>query len=79
MDTTTIATRRRGVVRFFNSAKGYGFIGRTGGRDLFMHREDLAGNNYRTLEPGQRVEYEVVSVGGRLKAANVVPLESEVR
>jgi CspA family cold shock protein len=49
-----------GTVKFFNSEKGYGFISREQGDDVFVHYSGIEGNGYRSLEEGQRVEFEVV-------------------
>jgi CspA family cold shock protein len=48
-----------GTVKWFNSEKGYGFIQREGGSDLFVHYSAIQGGGYRTLEEGQAVEFEV--------------------
>jgi CspA family cold shock protein len=48
-----------GTVKWFNAEKGYGFISREGGSDLFVHYSAIQGNGYRTLEEGQSVEFEV--------------------
>jgi CspA family cold shock protein len=48
-----------GTVKWFNSEKGYGFISRDGGKDVFVHFSAIQGNGYRTLEEGQKVEFEV--------------------
>lgn len=48
-----------GTVKWFNSEKGYGFISREGGSDLFVHYSAIEGSGYRTLEEGQAVEFEV--------------------
>jgi CspA family cold shock protein len=49
-----------GVVKFFNSEKGYGFIAPDdGGKDVFVHFSGIAGSGYRSLEQGQRVEFDV--------------------
>jgi CspA family cold shock protein len=47
-----------GTVKFFNAEKGYGFISREQGEDVFVHYSAIQGNGYRTLEQGQRVEFE---------------------
>ena len=49
----------QGTVKFFNSEKGFGFITREGGSDLFVHHTSIVGTGYRTLEDGQKVEFEV--------------------
>ena len=48
-----------GTVKWFNAEKGYGFISREGGSDLFVHYTAIEGSGYRTLEEGQQVEFEV--------------------
>ncbi len=49
-----------GTVKFFNSEKGYGFISREQGDDVFVHYSGIEGSGYRSLEEGQRVQFEVV-------------------
>ena len=46
-------------MKFFNAEKGYGFISREGGKDVFVHYSNIQGNGYKTLEEGQRVEFDV--------------------
>jgi CspA family cold shock protein len=53
MATTT------GTVKWFNAEKGYGFISREGGDDVFVHFSAIQGDGYRNLEEGQRVEFDV--------------------
>jgi CspA family cold shock protein len=48
-----------GTVKWFNAEKGYGFIQREGGSDLFVHYTAIEGSGYRSLEEGQAVEFEV--------------------
>jgi len=48
-----------GTVKFFNNDKGYGFITQENGPDVFVHFSNIEGNGYRTLEEGQKVEFEV--------------------
>ena len=48
-----------GTVKFFNSEKGYGFISRPDGDDVFVHYSNIEGDGYRSLEEGQEVEFEV--------------------
>jgi CspA family cold shock protein len=49
-----------GTVKFFNAEKGYGFISlEGGGKDVFVHYSNIQGNGYRTLEEGQKVEFDV--------------------
>jgi CspA family cold shock protein len=48
-----------GSVKWFNAEKGYGFISRTDGADVFVHYSAIQGNGYRTLTEGQNVEFDV--------------------
>ncbi len=48
-----------GTVKFFNAEKGYGFISREGGDDVFVHYSNIQGSGYRSLDEGQTVEFEV--------------------
>lgn len=48
-----------GTVKFFNAEKGYGFISREDGNDVFVHYSNIEGTGYRSLEQGQRVEFEI--------------------
>ena len=49
----------QGTVKFFNSEKGFGFISRTGGEDVFVHHTNIACEGYKSLQEGQAVEFEV--------------------
>jgi CspA family cold shock protein len=60
-------------VKFFNAEKGFGFISREGGEDVFVHFSAIQGTGYRTLEEGQQVEFDVVQGDKGLQAANVQP------
>ena len=48
-----------GTVKFFNAEKGFGFISREGGDDVFVHFSNIAGTGYKSLDEGQQVEFEV--------------------
>ncbi len=48
----------QGIVKFFNAEKGYGFITREGGDDVFVHFSNIQGEGYRSLDEGQRVEFD---------------------
>ncbi|MDQ3895354.1 MAG: cold-shock protein [Actinomycetota bacterium] len=61
----------QGTVKWFSNEKGYGFIEREGGEDVFVHFTAIAGEGYKTLTEGQRVEFEVVQGQKGLQAANV--------
>ena len=60
-----------GTVKWFNDAKGFGFITEEGGEDIFVHFSEIKGEGFRTLAEGQRVEFEVTSGPKGKKAANV--------
>ena len=49
----------QGTVKFFNAEKGFGFISREQGDDVFVHYSAIQGSGYRTLEEGQRVEFDI--------------------
>jgi len=55
-----MAERETGIVKWFNATKGYGFIQRTEGKDVFVHFTAINTTGYRTLEEGQQVEFEVI-------------------
>ncbi len=63
-----------GTVKWFNGAKGYGFIARDGGEDVFVHFSAIQGEGYRNLEEGQKVEFSIQKGPKGLQAANVVKL-----
>lgn len=54
-----MADRETGTVKWFNATKGYGFIERDNGSDVFVHYSAISGTGYRSLEEGQRVEFTV--------------------
>ena len=63
--------RITGKVKWFNNAKGYGFIEREGGNDVFVHFSAIQGSGFRTLEEGQAVEFEIVDGPKGPQAGNV--------
>ena len=69
-----MSERITGTVKWFNASKGFGFITRDGGEDVFVHHSAIQGEGYRTLEEGQRVEFDVESGPKGLKANNVTRL-----
>ena len=60
-----------GKVKWFNNSKGYGFIGRDGGPDVFIHYSAILGEGYRTLAEGDLVKFEIVQGPKGPQAANV--------
>lgn len=72
-----MADRETGTVKWFNDSKGYGFISRDSGDDVFVHYSDIQGGGFRSLREGQKVEFSVEQGDKGPKAANVRPLESE--
>jgi CspA family cold shock protein len=67
-----VAERETGTVKWFNASKGYGFIAREEGSDVFVHYSAIRGEGYRSLEEGQRVEFEVTQGQKGLQAQDVV-------
>lgn len=65
--------RITGTVKWFNAAKGYGFLGRDEGEDVFVHYTAIQMDGYRRLEQGQMVEFSVEEGPKGLQAVDVVP------
>jgi cold shock protein len=63
-----------GTVKWFNAEKGYGFIEREGGSDVFVHFSAIVGDGYRSLNEGQRVEFDVAPGRKGEEAQNVRPI-----
>jgi cold shock protein len=61
-----------GTVKWFNNTKGYGFIGRVNGPDVFVHYTAIIGEGYKTLNEGDAVEFEIVQGAKGPQAANVI-------
>ena len=68
-------SRETGRVKWFNNSKGYGFIERSQGGDVFVHHTAIQAEGYRTLEEGQSVEFTVVQGPKGLQAQEVTPSE----
>jgi|TARA_B100000315_G_scaffold116241_1_gene106616 CspA family cold shock protein len=66
-----VAERETGTVKWFNGSKGYGFISREEGSDIFVHFSAIGGDGYRTLEEGQKVEFTVTDGKKGLQAVDV--------
>ncbi|MGH7273202.1 MAG: cold-shock protein [Nitrospiria bacterium] len=62
----------RGRVKWFNGSKGYGFISREDGSDVFVHFSAIQGDGFKTLDEGQEVEFEIIDGKKGPQASNVV-------
>ena len=69
-----MSDRETGTVKWFNDSKGYGFIQREGGADVFVHFRAIRGEGHRTLLEGQKVEFAVTSGQKGLQADDVAAL-----
>ena len=68
---SNMANRERGTVKWFNATKGYGFIVREQGGDVFVHYSAIQGDGYRSLNEGETVEFDVTDGPKGLQATNV--------
>lgn len=66
--------RMKGTVKWFNAAKGYGFVQLQDGKDIFIHYSAIKEEGYKTLDEGQKVEFEVITGPRGEQAANVTKL-----
>jgi CspA family cold shock protein len=64
----------QGTVKWFNAEKGFGFISRPDGDDVFVHHTAIVGDGYRSLDEGQQVSFDITQGKKGLQAANVVKL-----
>lgn len=71
-----MAERITGTVKWFNTTKGYGFISREGGKDVFVHYSAIVGEGFRNLEEGEQVEFEIEDTPRGPQAANVTKLSA---
>ena len=62
----------RGIVKWFNSAKGYGFLGRDGGHDVFVHFSSIQKDGYKSLKQGEEVVFDIVQCAKGSQADRVV-------
>lgn len=70
-----MATRERGIVKWFNTTKGYGFIGRDNGPDVFVHFSGIKGTGYKSLNQDDVVEFEMGEGQKGPQAVNVETIE----
>lgn len=64
----------KGTVKWFDNSKGYGFISRSSGKDVFVHHSAIQGEGYKSLEEGQEVQFEVTKGPKGDQAVNVAKL-----
>ena len=64
-----------GTVKWFNATKGYGFLAREGGEDVFVHFSAIQAAGYRSLTEGQKVEFSIETGPKGLQAVNVTPVQ----
>ena len=69
-----MSEKEQGTVKWFNGSKGYGFIERDSGEDVFVHYSAIVSDGYRNLDEGQRVEFIVTEGAKGPQAEEVVPL-----
>ncbi len=66
--------KEQGTVKWFNNEKGYGFISRNSGSDVFVHHTAIEGSGFKSLNEGDSIEFEVAQGPKGLQAQNVVKL-----
>ncbi len=69
-----MSERIEGIVKWFNESKGFGFIERAGGPDVFAHYSAISGGGFKTLTEGQKVEFDVTSGAKGPQAENITVL-----
>ncbi len=69
-----MADRETGTVKWFNDAKGFGFISRENGEDVFVHFRAIQTQGFKSLKEGQKVNFEVVTGPKGKQASNIQPL-----
>ncbi len=70
-----MSAREQGTVKWFNASKGFGFIARDNGEDVFVHFKQITGSGYKSLEEGQRVEFAVAQGQKGLQAEEVTVVD----
>ncbi|AWT48747.1 cold shock domain-containing protein [Psychrobacter sp. YP14] len=71
-----MSAREQGTVKWFNDAKGFGFIQRESGEDIFVHFRAIQGDGYRSLQDGQKVEFIVTEGEKGLQAEEVTKVDA---
>jgi CspA family cold shock protein len=74
MEMKEMSDRYTGTVKWFNATKGYGFIGRDDGEDVFVHFSAIQMDGYKRLQEGQKVEFSIEEGPKGLQAAEVTPV-----
>lgn len=69
-----MAERETGTVKWFNNSKGYGFLTSADGKDVFVHFSSITAEGYKSLEEGQKVEFEITDGEKGPQAQNVRPI-----
>ena len=69
-----MSERVTGTVKWFNDAKGYGFLAQDGGKDVFVHHSAIVAEGFRSLAEGDKVEFSIEQGPKGLQAVNVTPL-----
>jgi CspA family cold shock protein len=72
---STQLAQYKGTVKWFNNAKGYGFLGREGGADVFVHYSSIQIDGYKSLKEGDEVEFDIIQGSKGPQADNVVRLK----
>lgn len=75
LGSNTMSSREQGIVKWFNDSKGFGFIQRNSGEDIFVHFRAIQGDGYRSLKDGEKVEFSVVEGQKGLQAEEVKKVE----
>lgn len=67
----------KGIIKWFNNEKGYGFINGTENEDIFVHYTSINQDGYKTLSEGQEVEYKLIKTDKGLQAIDVTPVNNQ--
>ena len=76
LGSNIMSAREQGTVKWFNDAKGFGFIQRESGEDIFVHFRAIQGDGYRSLQDGQKVEFVVTEGDKGLQAEEVTKVDA---